>query len=391
MMIKNRVAILVALVVLAAAVSLAFAGDRVQVGAYYFPDYHPGEPLNDRDHAPGWDEWSLVRSARPLYPGEQQPKVPRWGYEDESDPKVMTRKIDAASKAGIDAFIFDWYWYGGKPFLEKCLDDGFLKSPNRAKIKFALMWANHDWTDIFPVVKDRPQKLMYRGQVTREQFDAMCDHVIRDYFRQPNYWRIDGKPYFSIYQVDKLIESFGGVEQTRAALDRFRAKAVEAGLPGIHINAITQGLKTPRGMRPSTAEALAKRLRVDSVGSYVWIHHAFPEKEQTDYDHVRDGYFRYWTEAERRFDVPYFPNVTMGWDPTPRNYLPTRTIIGNTPAKFEQALRMTRDRVEKSKLSPKVITINSWNEWTEGSYLEPDTVHGMGYLDAMERVFGTEH
>jgi hypothetical protein len=144
-------------------------------------------------------------------------------------------------------------------------------------------------------------------------------------------------------------------------------------------------------MRPSTAEALAKRLRVDSVGSYVWIHHAFPEKEQTDYDHVRDGYFRYWTEAERRFDVPYFPNVTMGWDPTPRNYLPTRTIIGNTPAKFEQALRMTRDRVEKSKISPKVITINSWNEWTEGSYLEPDTVHGMGYLDAMERVFGTEH
>ena len=32
-------------------------------------------------------------------------------------------------------------------------------------------------------------------------------------------------------------------------------------------------------------------------------------------------------------------------------------------------------------------TINSWNEWTEGSYLEPDTVHGMGYLEAVKRVF----
>ena len=37
---------------------------------------------------------------------------------------------------------------------------------------------------------------------------------------------------------------------------------------------------------------------------------------------------------------------------------------------------------------PFMITINCWNEWTEGSSLEPDTVHGMGYLDAVRVVFG---
>lgn len=39
---------------------------------------------------------------------------------------------------------------------------------------------------------------------------------------------------------------------------------------------------------------------------------------------------------------------------------------------------------------PKLITVNSWNEWTEGSYLEPDTVNGFGYLEAVRRVFGAD-
>jgi hypothetical protein len=361
--------------------------ERVQVGCYYFPDYHPGEPLNDRDHGPGWSEWELVKAAKPLFPGQQQPKVPLWGYQDESDPVVMAQKIDAAADAGIDAFIFDWYWYGGGPFLEKCLDDGFLKATNRDRIKFALMWANHDWTDIFPVVKGKPQRLMYPGKVTPQQFDAMCDHVIRDYFSQPNYWRVGGKPYFSIYELFRLVESFGGVEQTRAALDRFRAKAAAAGLPGIHLNAVVWGVKIlPGETAVKDPTELLERLGFDSVTSYVWIHHAFPDKEQTDYDVIRDRYLDWWKKTEKTYPVPYFPNVTMGWDPTPRNYLPTRVVVGNTPRRFGEALRMVKERVERSDLSPKVITVNCWNEWTEGGYLEPDTVNGTGYLEAMRRA-----
>lgn len=37
---------------------------------------------------------------------------------------------------------------------------------------------------------------------------------------------------------------------------------------------------------------------------------------------------------------------------------------------------------------PKIMTINAWNEWTEGSYLEPDTVQGLGYLAAIQATFG---
>ena len=34
-----------------------------------------------------------------------------------------------------------------------------------------------------------------------------------------------------------------------------------------------------------------------------------------------------------------------------------------------------------------MVSINSWNEWTEGSYLIPDDLNGYGYLDAIKHVF----
>ena len=35
-----------------------------------------------------------------------------------------------------------------------------------------------------------------------------------------------------------------------------------------------------------------------------------------------------------------------------------------------------------------MITLNAWNEWTEGSYLLPDTVTGTAYLEQVRAVFG---
>ncbi|MBQ2249260.1 MAG: glycoside hydrolase family 99-like domain-containing protein [Clostridia bacterium] len=37
-----------------------------------------------------------------------------------------------------------------------------------------------------------------------------------------------------------------------------------------------------------------------------------------------------------------------------------------------------------------LITVNSWNEWTETSYLLPDDLYGYGYLEAIKRVFVDE-
>jgi hypothetical protein len=49
---------------------------------------------------------------------------------------------------------------------------------------------------------------------------------------------------------------------------------------------------------------------------------------------------------------------------------------------------MAKRRLLSKPGGPWILNINCWNEWTEGSYLEPDTVHGMKYLEAVREVFG---
>jgi hypothetical protein len=66
----------------------------------------------------------------------------------------------------------------------------------------------------------------------------------------------------------------------------------------------------------------------------------------------------------------------------------TPVIVNNTPQAFEDALRSAKQfAMERLPPGQRIVTINSWNEWTEGSHLEPDTANGSAYLDAVRRVF----
>jgi hypothetical protein len=248
--------------------------DKITVAAYYFPNYHTGDARNNKNKGTGWSEWELVKAAKPRFPGHDQPKVPLWGYTDEKDPKVMAQKIETASKYGVDCFIFDWYMYQDGPFLNRCLDEGFLKAKNLDKIKFALMWANHDWVDIHPYTKGAKQKLLYEGKVTPERFEQICDILVSQYFTKPSYWKIDGKAYFSVYDIQKFMDGFGSIEATKAAMERLSQKAIAAGLKGVHWNLVAWGRPVlPVEKVPANTADLIKLLGFNSATSYVWVHH----------------------------------------------------------------------------------------------------------------------
>ena len=66
-------------------------------------------------------------------------------------------------------------------------------------------------------------------------------------------------------------------------------------------------------------------------------------------------------------------------------------VRGNTPEAFEEALRRAKAYVDTRPDLHPLITINSWNEWTETSYLQPDNIYGYGYLEAVKRVFLPEN
>jgi hypothetical protein len=369
-----------------------------QVAAYYFGNYHQDE-RNIKAHGPGWTEWNLVKSAMPRFPAHRQPRIPLWGYEDESDPKVFEKKIAVASASKIDAFIFDWYWYKDGSFLESVLTDGYLRASNCKDLKFGVMWANHDWFDIQPAKLAGKPTLQFEGAIGPEPFEAMVDRLLQ-LFQHPSYLLIDGCPYFSIYELYRFVQGFGGVEQAALALEKMRGKARALGFPNIHVNAVTWGVKLLPGQSDvSSLPGLLDRLHIDSTTSYVWIHHTmFSKTFTTEYRDIQNQYEIYRATAAKTLGRQYFPNVTVGWDSTPRacqtdnyrlgDYPFTSVVVNNTPEAFKAALESARS-FAVANLPPKkrMITLNSWNEWTEGSYLEPDTVNGLAYLDAVREVF----
>jgi len=88
-------------------------------------------------------------------------------------------------------------------------------------------------------------------------------------------------------------------------------------------------------------------------------------------------------------DVPVFPCVSIGWDDTPR--FPAEGIkdvvhYHNTPQSFATLLAKAKKYADSHPEQPKLITINAWNEWVEGSYLLPDMLNGFGYLEAVKDV-----
>ncbi|REE91314.1 glycosyl transferase family WbsX [Paenibacillus taihuensis] len=372
---------------------------RYEAAVYYFPNYHV-DPRNEAWHGKGWTEWELTKRATPRFEGHEQPKVPLWGYEDEADPAVLARKIDAAADHGIDAFIFDWYWYEDGPYLDRALEKGFLEAPNSDRLKFALMWANHDWIDIHPAQRSKPLNVLAEGTVSRTAFTQATDHMIQTYFNRSNYWRVDGKLYFSVYELMSLVKGLGGIDATKEALDDFRDRVRAAGLGELHLNGVVWGVQIlPGEERISNPAEMITALGIDSVSSYVWIHHQeLPVFPETPYAEIAEKSAEDWEKFSGAYGVPYLPNVTMGWDSSPRTvqsdvyenlgYPHMGMLSGNTPELFRQSLERMRAFLDRDINGFKAFTINAWNEWTEGSYLEPDTKNGMAYLEAVKQVFG---
>ena len=189
---------------------------------------------------------------------------------------------------------------------------------------------------------------------------------------------------FSIFSVNKLLESFGGsLEETRKALDYFRDEVKKAGFPGLHIQWNQGG-----GSVMSEEKANEFRERVDAMG--------FNSVAMYNMGGLDEDYIVYGTNAvkireqmDAILDVPVFPCVSIGWDDTPR--FPAKGMkdvvhYHNTPVSFAALLSKAKKYADAHPEQPKLITINAWNEWVEGSYLLPDMLNGFGYLEAVKEV-----
>ena len=362
---------------------------RPEVVAVYYPHWH------NYDHGSawkgeGWTEWEGLKAAVPRFPGHHQPLEPEWGCFDESDPLWVEREIDLAADHGIDVFLYDWYWYSGVRNMQEALEQGFLKARNRDRMKFSLMWANHDRVDQFCPEFGARRNLWLGSHHSVRDLNRVVDYCIEHYFREPTYWRVDGRLFFSIYQPHRFIEELGGASAVRGLFEAIDGRLAAAGLPPMHWDAMAS--------RPEQVAILAEagfrstaRYNINAAG-------AGRQPDFEEYEGVMQVHRDHW-RAMATAELPNLPVVTMGWDPTPRcradvpwpfprqEYPYVSVIVGNTPERFEQLLREARAFAEADPKRPAAVTIYCWNEWTEGGYLLPEKRTGNAYLEAVKAVF----
>jgi hypothetical protein len=360
------------------------------VAAYIWPSCHHDERFGDILWPEGTGEWEVIKKGNPRFDGHYQPRQPLWGYEMDNDPQVMERWIDVATDHGVNIFVFDWYWYDGGPFLESALNDGFLKAKNNSKMQFYIMWANHDvkhnYWNVHKYKDDT--SILWNGAVDWDNYKIIVDRVIKQYFNQPNYFKIDGCPVFSVFSVDKLLESFGGdVKEARKALDYFRDEVKKAGFPDLHIQWNQGG-----GSVMSEESATNFSNRVNEMGfNSVAMYNMGGLNE--DYLVYGTNSVKIRTQMDSILNIPLFPCVSIGWDDTPRFPAKGKSDVVhyyNTPESFAALLSKAKLYADSHPEQPKLITINAWNEWVEGSYLLPDMLNGYGYLEAVKEVINGE-
>jgi hypothetical protein len=328
------------------------------VGAYYFGGWTPALP-------------HVTEKLRTEFADRE----PVWGWYDD-DPATMRREIDYAADGGLSFFSFCWYWTAHEPqsaSLNNSLNF-YLQAPNRDRLKFCLMVANHGGFAIGPA--DWP--------AVTAQWVAL--------FRQPTYLRVEGKPLLVIFAPDALVKAFGGLPPLRKALDDLRAQAIKAGLPGVTI----AGCINPDWKKIAWFPEAG--FDVMTAYSYHSALPARPGRAQAFADTI-PAHETIWNRVSRLSPLPYIPAVTTGWDRRPWEGDPAHKVVkaavyypDRTPAEVgalvHEAVRWVDQHSERA-VPERVVVLYAWNELGEGGFIAPTKAQGTAYLDAIKKAIQT--
>ena len=374
---------------------------KMRAIALYLPQYHP-IPENDKYWGKGFTEWTNVAKAKPLFRGHQQPRIPTvTGFYDLRLPEVRKLQAELAKDAGIEGFCYWHYWFGnGKEVLQMPFDE-VVKS-KEPDFPFCLGWALHDWTTkTWEKGKNfSKDKIIFKQTFPGEQDDIQHFYRLLNAFKDKRYIKVDGKLLFLIL-VPELLPN------PKKFMDTWNELAKKNGLNGFHFVA---GVQVLPELSINDFNALDKKVlstidhyrnlgfdAVETLNSkYAEIHakgklnkmfHATLRKlfpgliiDKFSYKKIVDNWF---TSFDSRDDV--YPQIMAGWDRSPRAGRNAVIYYDDTPEQFGKLLDKTLKVISNKSDQHKIVFINSWNEWGEGAYLEPDTRYGTAKLDELKK------
>lgn len=343
----------------------------VDLIAYYLTQYHPN-PQNDEWWGKGTTEWTNVSKAVPQYIGHFQPRLPgELGYYDLRLTDNIARQIELAKNYGIKAFCFYYYWFEGKRLLERPLDL-FLKD-NSLDIKFCICWANENWTKKF--TGTNADILMKVGETNESYINFIYD--ILDILDDNRYYCISGKPILSIYRPSLIPDA-------NLVISAWKKVVKEKLNKELYVIAVQEkGDKTEWCSFGFDAETEFQPKRVNDIAKDITDKMSFINKNfnGTVYDY-KDLVENKRFIIESNLKKKVYPAIMPMWDNTARRNTAGIIYHGANADLYGKWLKELINQVNNNvKIEKKIVFINAWNEWGEGTYLEPDRENGYAYLE----------
>ncbi len=359
-----------------------------EIFAMYLPQFHR-IPENDKWWGDGFTEWDNVKSAMPLYKGHLQPQVPLDGYYDLSNVESIRHQAKLARKYNITGFCFYHYYSVGKKLLQKPAE--LLLGANDIDIEYFFSWANHDWRRTW--YKYNNEMLFEQRYGGEEEIRAHYEYL-RQFFCDRRYKKIHNKPIFIVYRSDS-------VPDFHLLKDIWNAEAQKDGFDGVFFVSTVTGMGVDNQAKDYDAyfdfepdSIIAEQISPLKRIKQSWRARIVPRINKILPFKVFRQRFNYKYLLKMSADIrvnhkdkPYISGAFARWDNTPRHSYNSRLILGSTPDLFKVML--------KNRLCDEngtgIIIVNSWNEWSEGSNIEPNTFEGTKYLEAIkEAIYDTK-
>jgi len=346
---------------------------KVRLIAHYLPQFHPFEE-NDQWWGKGFTEWSNVGKSVPNFPGHHQPHCPiHLGYYDLRVPEVMVEQAKIAKEFGVGGFSYYFYWFNGQILMERPLQQ-MLQNPD-VDISFCLTWANESWTRRWA---GRADDVLMEQSYSMEDSAKLLRHM-RQYMDDPRYIRVDGKPVFIVYRANVI-------PRIHSITKAWRAQAEEFGWPGLYLIAAQ-----------SFSVGNPEKLGFDAAMEFP--PHQIERKEVTDTIPLLNPDFTgvildYEAVVEAALTKPepdykLFRSAMLSWDNTARNQNAPRIMTNFSTGAYGRWLsHLCQSCLQQGKYQAdeKIVFINAWNEWAEGTHLEPDRRYGFAYLQETSKA-----
>ena len=309
----------------------AWAGEAISppklVLAFYYPWY--GNP----DVSGRWIHWSGVDLEKKEIASSTH--YPKLGPYDSHDPKVCDQHARWAKENGVDGFIVSWWGQGD--FSDEAMKP-ILEAAQKHGLKITIYY-----------------ETVPEGKAERAVDDLL--YILSRYADHPAWLKVDGKPVIFIYgRTIGQIGLEGWREVIRSLRERYGGGFV---LVGDRIS--PEAAEVFQGIHTYNPCSALQGKSLDQVRK--WAAETYPE----------------WVRIAREKGAISCVTVIPGYDDTKIRK------PGIKVERFDGKLYETLWE-EAIKADPDWILITSWNEWHEGSEIEPSVEYGDLYLELTRRL-----